>query len=63
MKVIINRLTAKFEQQTIGQVDFGKNYSIPNHLLKVVIEKANEYLLPISFAFVDYKKAFATSKI
>lgn len=61
MKVINNRLTSKFDNyQPVEQAGFRKGYSTSDHLLtmKVLVEKANEYHLPMYFAFVDYEKAF-----
>ena len=45
---------------THEQAGFRRNYSTIDHLLtvKVLIEKANEYHLPLYVALVDYEKAF-----
>ncbi|CAG9828027.1 unnamed protein product [Diabrotica balteata] len=60
-KIITNRLTTKFDvYQPVEQAGFRKGFSTCDHFhtLKVLIEKVNEYNLPICLAFIDYEKAF-----
>ena len=53
---------ALYESQSREQVGFRKGYSTSDHLqaLYQIIEKSNEYNLPLCLGFVDYKKAFDT---
>ena len=50
------------EDQPREQAGFRKGYSTLDHLqaLNQMIEKSNEYNLPLTIGFVDYKKAFDT---
>ena len=45
---------------THEQAGFRRSFSTIEHLLtvKVLVEKANEYHLPLYVALVDYEKAF-----
>lgn len=57
------RLTKKLDDyQSNEQAGFRKGYSTTDHFLtiKLMIEKCNEYQIPIYIAFVDYEKAFDT---
>jgi len=60
-KIITNRLTQKFDfYQPIEQAGFRKGFSTTDHIqtLRTLIEKCNEYNIPLHLAFVDYQKAF-----
>ncbi|GFO16827.1 endonuclease-reverse transcriptase [Plakobranchus ocellatus] len=48
------------ENQPRDQAGFRKGYSTTDHIytLNQVIEKSNEYNLPLCVGFVDYEKAF-----
>ena len=48
------------ENQPREQAGFRKKYSIVDHLqaLNQVIEKSEEYQLPLVIGFIDYEKAF-----
>ena len=50
------------ENQPREQADFRKGYSTTDHLqaLNQIIEKSNEYNLPLCIGFTDYEKAFDT---
>jgi len=63
MRIIMNRLEQKFELYLSNeQAGFRKNYSTVEHLhtVKLLIEKTNEYNLPLWMAFIDFRKAFDT---
>ncbi|CAH2108635.1 unnamed protein product [Euphydryas editha] len=56
-----NRLARRFDDfQSPEQAGFRKGYSTVDHIhaLRQVIQKTEEYYLPLCFAFVDYEKAF-----
>ena len=60
-KVITNRITDKLdENQPREQAGFRRGYSTIDHLQTVnqIIEKTNEYKIPLVVALVDYTKAF-----
>ncbi len=60
-RVITNRLTRRFDDfQPPEQAGFWKGYSTIDHIhtLRQVIQKTEEYNLPLCLAFVDYEKAF-----
>jgi hypothetical protein len=60
-KVIQNRLEGTLDfNQPREQAGFRKGFSTTDHLQVVtqLIEKTNEYGLPLCLAFVDYEKAF-----
>ena len=60
-KVITNRITNKLdENQPREQAGFRRGYSTIDHLQTVsqIIEKTNEYKIPLVVALVDYSKAF-----
>ena len=60
-KVITNRITRKLdENQPREQAGFRKGYSTIDHLQTVnqIIEKTNEYRIPLAVALIDYRKAF-----
>ena len=60
-KVITNRIANKLdENQPREQAGFRKGYSTIDHLQTVhqIIEKTNEYKIPLVVALVDYTKAF-----
>ena len=50
------------ENQPREQAGFRKGYSTSDHLqaLNQIIEKSNEYNLPLCIGFIDYEKAFDT---
>ena len=50
------------ENQPREQAGFRKGYSTTDHLqaLNQIIEKSNEYNLPLCICFIDYEKAFDT---
>ena len=50
------------ENQPREQAGFRKGYSTTDHLqaLNQIIEKSNEYNLPLCIGFIDYEKAFDT---
>ena len=50
------------ENQPREQAGFRKDYSTTDHLQasNQIIEKSNEYNLPLCIAFIDYKKGFDT---
>ena len=52
------------ENQPREQAGFQKGYSTTDHLqaLNQIIEKSNEYNLPLCIDFIDYEKAFDTVK-
>ena len=52
------------ENQSREQAGFRKGYSTKDHLqaLNQIIEKSNEYNLPLCIDFIDYEKAFDTSE-
>ncbi|XP_029640405.1 uncharacterized protein LOC115215385 [Octopus sinensis] len=59
--IILNRLSRRLdEQQPREQAGFRKNYSTMDHIfaLTQLLERANEYKLPLCVAFIDYEKAF-----
>ena len=60
-RIIANRLTNKLDSyQPVEQAGFRKGYSTVEHLqtLRLLIEKATEYDIPLHLAFVDFQKAF-----
>lgn len=60
-KIITIRLTNKLDfYQPVEQAGFRSGYSTMDHILtmRIVIEKATEYQMPLWLAFIDYKKAF-----
>ena len=60
-RVITNRIANKLdENQPREQAGFRKGYSTIDHLQTVnqIIEKANEYKMPLVVAHLDYTKAF-----
>ncbi|XP_050449705.1 uncharacterized protein LOC126850606 [Cataglyphis hispanica] len=60
-KIIINRLTNKFDSyQPPEQARFRKDYSTIEQIqnIKTLIEKCTEYNVQIHLAFIDYSKAF-----
>ncbi|KAL0831036.1 hypothetical protein ABMA28_001919 [Loxostege sticticalis] len=60
-RVITNRLARRFDDfQPPEQAGFRKGYSTIDHIhtLRQVIQKTEEYNLPLCLAFVDYEKAF-----
>ena len=64
--ILARSLTNKIEMfLTHEQAGFRRNYSTIDHLLivKVLIEKANEYHLPEYVALMDYEKAFDSTEI
>ncbi|MEE4247402.1 MAG: reverse transcriptase domain-containing protein [Kangiellaceae bacterium] len=61
MKILKNRLSSSLdEQQPAEQAAYHKGYSTIDHLHAVtqILEKTNEYRIPLHMAFVDYEKAF-----
>ena len=60
-KILTNRLTKILdENQPREQAGFRSGFSTIDHLHSInqLIEKANEYNIPLCLAFVDYEKAF-----
>ena len=60
-KIIFSRLEATLDyNQTREQAGFRKGFSTTDHLQVItqLIEKTNEYEVPMCLAFVDYEKAF-----
>ena len=60
-RIITNRITSRLdENQPREQAGFRKGYSTTDHLQTVnhIIEKTNEYKIPLIIALVDYTKAF-----
>jgi hypothetical protein len=60
-RVITNRLARRFDDfQPPEQAGFRKGFSTIDHIhtLRQVIQKTEEYNLPLCLAFVDYEKAF-----
>jgi len=65
-KVLTNRLTHTLDfNQPREQAGFRSGYSTTDHLHVVnqLIEKANEYQLPLCLAFIDYEKAFDSIEV
>lgn len=64
-KILSNRLKRKFdENQPKEQAGFRGGYSTMDHIqvVKTLIERSEEYELPLCMAFVDYEKAFDSIK-
>ncbi|KAJ2937651.1 hypothetical protein O0L34_g19326 [Tuta absoluta] len=60
-RVITNRLARRFDDfQPPEQAGFRKGYSTIDHIFTVrqIVQKTEEYNLPLCLAFVDYEKAF-----
>jgi len=60
-KIIFSRLEATLDyNQTREQAGFRKGFSTTDHLQVItqLIEKTNEYEVPMCLAFADYEKAF-----
>lgn len=60
-KIITNRLTEKLDfYQPVEQAGFRKGFGTMDHIqaLRSLIEKGNEYNIPIHLAFIDFHKAF-----
>ena len=60
-KVIKNRIERQLDaNQSREQAGFRSGYSTTDHLQVItqLVQKANEYELPMCFTFVDYEKAF-----
>ncbi|KHN80360.1 Retrovirus-related Pol polyprotein from type-1 retrotransposable element R2, partial [Toxocara canis] len=53
------------EQQPREQAGFRRNFSVVDHLFTInqILEKCNEYKLPLCIAFVDYERAFDSVEI
>jgi len=61
MKVLTKRMTKKLDfYQPIEQAGFRSGFSTNDHLqvLRSLIEKCNEYKIPIVLCFIDFEKAF-----
>ena len=61
MKIIAKRNTKKLDfYQPVEQAGFRSGYSTNDHLqvMRTLIEKCNEYKIPIVLIFIDYEKAF-----
>ncbi|XP_060530472.1 uncharacterized protein LOC132704478 [Cylas formicarius] len=66
IKIITERLTNKLDSyQPKEQAGFRRGFSTLDHLqvVRTVIEKTNEYNIPIWVAFIDYEKAFDSVEI
>ncbi|CAG9565547.1 unnamed protein product [Danaus chrysippus] len=60
-RVLTNRLARRLDDfQPPEQAGFRKGFSVVDHIhtLRQVIQKTEEYNLPLCLAFVDYEKAF-----
>ena len=60
-RVVTNRLARRFDEfQPPEQAGFRKGYSTVDHIhtLRQIVQKTEEYNLPLCLAFVDYEKAF-----
>lgn len=60
-RVLMNRIEGQLdENQSTEQAGFRKGYSTTDHLhvIAQIIEKTNEYQIPLYMAFIDYEKAF-----
>ena len=60
-KVILNRITKVLdENQPKEQAGFRNDFSVVDHIhvVKQIVEKHNEYNMPLYCSFVDYSKAF-----
>jgi endonuclease/exonuclease/phosphatase family metal-dependent hydrolase len=60
-KIVLRRIEATLDiSQPREQAGFRKGYSTTDHLQVItqVIEKTNEYEIPLCLGFVDYEKAF-----
>jgi len=61
MKVITKRITKKLDfYQPVEQAGFRSGFSTNDHLqvMRSLIEKCNEYKIPIAIIFIDFEKAF-----
>ena len=66
MKIIAKRITKKLDfYQPVEQAGFRSGFSTNDHLqvMRTLIEKCNEYKIPIVLIFIDYEKAFDSVEI
>lgn len=66
MKIIAKRITKKLDfYQPVEQAGFRSGFSTNDHLqvMRSLIEKCNEYKIPIVLIFIDYEKAFDSVEI
>ena len=62
----MNRLTRRLDEfQPVEQAGFRKGFGTIDHIhtVRQIIQKIEEYNLPLCLAFVDYEKAFDTIEI
>ncbi|VDM41115.1 unnamed protein product [Toxocara canis] len=59
-RVVLNRITKDLDMMSREQAGFRRGYSTVDHThaVRQLVEKCNEFQIPLCLAFVDYKKAF-----
>ncbi|KHN85872.1 Retrovirus-related Pol polyprotein from type-1 retrotransposable element R2 [Toxocara canis] len=60
-RVVLNRITKNLDMfMSREQAGFRRGYSTVDHMhaVRQLVEKCNEFHIPLCLAFVDYKKAF-----
>ncbi|KHN85988.1 hypothetical protein Tcan_01933 [Toxocara canis] len=64
-RVVLNRITKDLDMfMSREQAGFRRGYSTVDHThaVRQLVEKCNEFQIPLCLAFVDYKKAFVDYK-
>ena len=63
-KVLVKRLKLLDTAQPIEQAEFCSNFSTVDHIhvLREVIERTNEYQMPLCVGFIDYEKALDSAE-